>query len=506
MLNSTVICFVDLNSPAQELNEPYALELLKGQLLSHFGESVSVMLMSTSMNSINEIYDVAFGADVLAFSLNNADTSLVNKIIACDGSPDRLILFGGIYPTIGYKAILNQFQDSVVVLGEGEKSIVEVLSCYMANRAEYRNDMIANDVHGVVFNCNGKLYHSEPKVIDLAAVAHPSRDFIIQHKGKFSGIARIEASRGCSWGKCVFCGIKNRFCDSEKRVFSVNYVVDEIYKLNNLGIYKAFFNDEDFLDVEVPHLLTLLNGIIHANCSIEFFISTSVASILNLEKKNMLKEVFNLMLLAGIKDVFLGVESGCATQLNRYNKGVSVAANEKAMSLVVGGGFKLDVGYILFDPYVTKTELLANIEFIERMQNFGVDSRVLKKMLIIPGTEIHNKLISNGLLESETDANSMYVGYNFYNPDIEHICNEYETYENKGKVSVGKFQSIIRLEKNPQKRIQYSKLLIDIRNIDLCVLKNIVYGNLDRTVLFKNKKKEMLHRIDELVCLTINVT
>jgi radical SAM superfamily enzyme YgiQ (UPF0313 family) len=113
---------------------------------------------------------------------------------------------------------------------------------------------------------------------------------------------------------------------------------------------------------------------------------------------------------AGLDAVFIGLESGCQSQLDRFTKGTTVEQNRKAIEIVRELGLKMDVGFIMFDPYVTVEELEQNMRFIRELEL----SVPMIKLQLYPGIPIIDKIRQDGLLtESGLDLH-----YRFQNPGV----------------------------------------------------------------------------------------
>jgi hypothetical protein len=68
----------------------------------------------------------------------------------------------------------------------------------------------------------------------------------------------------------------------------------------------------------------------------------------------------------GLKQIYLGIESGAAGQLRRYYKGVRPEDNELALNTLNDLGIQAACGWIMFDPMVTPAEIQENVAFVRR--------------------------------------------------------------------------------------------------------------------------------------------
>ena len=86
---------------------------------------------------------------------------------------------------------------------------------------------------------------------------------------------------------------------------------------------------------------------------------------------------------AGLSRIFFGLESGSASQLIRYRKGVTASEGARAVQLCREIGFEVEVGFIPLDPLVTTDELRETVEYI-RAHNLAQSTvKILNLMTIV---------------------------------------------------------------------------------------------------------------------------
>ncbi|HLG31119.1 MAG TPA: radical SAM protein, partial [Candidatus Brocadiales bacterium] len=86
------------------------------------------------------------------------------------------------------------------------------------------------------------------------------------------------------------------------------------------------------------------------------------------------EKTFSALVHAGLKQVFLGIESGSQTSLNRFRKGVSVEVNKRAIQTIRKFGIEPSLGFIMFEPYSTLTDIRANLDFLKEMNLLSTPS------------------------------------------------------------------------------------------------------------------------------------
>ena len=184
----------------------------------------------------------------------------------------------------------------------------------------------------------------------------------------------ILASRGC-YGKCTFCYL-DRFYgeDSVWRGRSPDNVFNEICHLYKETKERYFyFADANFFGPGrkgKDRACELARLIIDKGVRIDFGIECRVNDIED--------ESISMLVKAGLKDVFLGVESGSQNSLDRFRKFTTIEDNKRAINLLRRYNIEPNYGFIIFEPDSTLEDVRENFEFLKEM-----------KMLIKPSITAH---------------------------------------------------------------------------------------------------------------------
>ena len=173
----------------------------------------------------------------------------------------------------------------------------------------------------------------------------------------------------------------------------------------------------------------------------------------------------------GLKDLFVGLESGCEGQLRRYNKCTSVNINLLTINKIKTleeMGLSIDVGFIFFDYYMTPDDIEENIRFIENNKLYMLSSSLIKPIRIQPYTkafedtaEVHmNKFSMDDLMYS----------YHFADNIVDQI---YVTYSKLNLEAIAhKIQSMYRREISfANERRLTTKKLVKLRDLQFLAIK-----------------------------------
>ncbi|MBE3519028.1 MAG: radical SAM protein [Firmicutes bacterium] len=315
-------------------------------------------------------------------------------------TPERsfLVAVGGHTPSLAWRETLSACPDiDAVVRGEGELTFLELVEKVLGGE-EWR------DTSGIAFLRDGIPVSNPPRALitNLDELPPPDHDLLPQALSQ-GGHATVYSSRGC-YGKCSFCSIR-AFYDiapgPKWRAMSPGAVVDEIERLcHDYGAEEFRFSDDNFIGpgrAGRERASEIAREIIRRGLKVRFMVSARA--------DNVDRDLLALLKEAGLTQVFLGVEAGVQSMLDRFNKGVTVEENRRAVSVIRELGIEPVIGFILFDPETTTQELFDNLTFLKSigLTEGGLNSRldVLNRLEVYPGTPAEEKLKLEGNLRGD---------------------------------------------------------------------------------------------------------
>lgn len=325
------------------------------------------------------------------------------------------INIGGIFPSFAYEEILKMFPCiNSVTLGEGEETFVE-LAENIIKETDWRS------IRGIAYLENSSIVKNDirPLVNDLDSLPFPERYALNQPINNIN-IAAMITSRGC-YARCSFCSVVpfySRF-GSKFRFRSSRNVIEEIDLLyNQFGIRNIFFNDANFIlgkGKGCKRVIDISYEILKRNFDLHF--------VLQCRSNDVEEELFALLKKAGLRGVFLGVESGSQSMLDRFKKDITVEQNLKAIEILNKLNLYAVIGFIPFDYNVTFNELYENMLFIEKVKKIMPKNKLryayLTKVLPYAGTDIEKEMKENKIYQ----GNSMNFSYKIKDPKINLMYN-----------------------------------------------------------------------------------
>lgn len=337
-----------------------------------------------------------------------------------------LVVMGNVIPTFATFDLLTRFPGVVMAQQEGEnviRGLIEVI----------RGDKVLEQIPGITFlNHSGSPITTPSMRFDLRDRHLPARITTRRIVDELNGMVWIEGSRGCDFN-CTFCSVRELHGGGFDGLIDPMSVVDDLEKLQRMGIKSVTFTDDDF-GGDPGRTLIIANEIIDRNLDIIFSISTradhvwverplrKLQTASNLAAHNArLRYIMERLHQAGLVRVFIGMESGSPSQLRRYGKQVSVMGNYKALEILHEIGIDVVAGYIPIDQAMTLTELQENLDFLRKTGMYLRVTNPLSVLRVQVGSPYLKIMENKGLLGEKTEDLVFYRA-GFLDPRVQQIA------------------------------------------------------------------------------------
>lgn len=314
--------------------------------------------------------------ELLGISVNFGQFDLMEQLL--DGvynseivSVPPTVILGNILPAMCFQEILRAYPDVLICRKEGELSLAELV-----RRAGDRARL--SQVPGIYYrNDQGRVIATPAAYLPMDQMPPPAFDNI-EELFQRDGVLTAEFSRGCQYNQCSFCPRSHK--GGIWRSVPVASMVQQWEVFAQVFRHfqrtpHVFLADEDFVGREdgvatLQRITAFLDGARERHLHISFDAACRADQIFR-EGRDQAWHVQRGTLLrrcleGGLSRLFLGVESGAAAQLVRYNKGSSVAEMVSAIRYLSLLGVRLRFGFIFFDPLMSVQDLIENIEFLGR--------------------------------------------------------------------------------------------------------------------------------------------
>ncbi|MFX0105895.1 MAG: B12-binding domain-containing radical SAM protein [Candidatus Hodarchaeota archaeon] len=303
------------------------------------------------------------------------------------------LVIGGPHATFADEEILNESKFDIVVRGEGEETLIEIVRSIKGERN-------LDNIKGISYKKDGKIIKNESRmfITNLDKLPFPARHLIPIKKYGTHAIT-IMTSRGCPFG-CAFCQVPGK--DGLKwRYRSAANIIEEIKEVlqSNPNIKKVsgpegkrpivFFVDDNFM-VSIERIEEICTKIINEGIEIYWDSNARVDTIAYISE-----EILDLLKKSGCLHLFLGVESGSEKTLKSYKKQIKKIDALKAAERLKQKGIFFTGAFMLGYIEETKSDLNATIQFAKKMEPTIAAFRIL---IPLPGTKIYEQYIKEDLI------------------------------------------------------------------------------------------------------------
>ena len=294
------------------------------------------------------------------------------------------VVMGGPHAGFADDEILKQGCVDYIVRGEGEFTFPALL-----RTIEKAED--STIIAGLSFLSNKNIVRTpEPPLIEnLDALPLPARHLVdmelYKRKGlKYGGkrpVAVISSSRGCPHN-CSFC-ITPQMYGKRWRARSAALVVGEMEEVYTKYGYRAFAFCDDNFTVSPQRVKDICSLILEKNLDIWWWCLSSPSTLLKNE------EMVGFMAKAGVKTVYIGVESANPAVLKEFNKGISRDIPFRAVDLLRRNGIEAFASYILGGLNDDVSTILATIKYAKKLDTAVAQFTILTPY---PGTAFFREM------------------------------------------------------------------------------------------------------------------
>jgi len=302
--------------------------------------------------------------------------------------PKIKLVAGGIHTTIMYKQLIEKYPFLIAVLGEGEKTFVELIEEINKKQPNLKK------IDGIAFYKNNKVMRTKPREVikDLDTLPFPKHELFFKDKSRYSGC--IFTSRGCHFS-CSFCCLNPetkrivRFRSPKNVVDEIEFMIKKFPQMKEIDVLDdSFFTDNE-------RVIKICDEIIKRKIKINFVCSGRI--------KPLSKEMIKKLEQANFKKVMLGLESGDNSILMACHKGINQEDVINAFKLFSKSPINLKTFLIVGLPGENIKTIKETSRFIKKIQKIKYVSyaNFTNLLIIYPGTEVYEIAKSKGMIDDE---------------------------------------------------------------------------------------------------------
>ncbi len=313
-----------------------------------------------------------------------------------------IVILGGPHASMAGAEILNNPDIDIVVKGEGEATIVELLKAI-----EERGDL--QNIKGISYRKDAQICENAPRelITELDSLCFSGEyvEEVLKDYAKYplEAFSQIMTIRGCPYN-CFFCGSR-KIWTQKVRFRSIENVVKEIQGLTKKGL-KYFRFADDMFGVNRYYLNDLCQALI-AHCP-------GIAWDCEMHVKLVDECTVSLMKKAGCVSIQIGMESGNNEILKMMRKGITAEEAFSAAKVIKKHRIALTVFFMVGFPQETEKTLEDTVRAMKKVAPCFL---VYSIFMPYPGTEAFEFCKANGLINDSYDVSL----YNHQSP-LNHFC------------------------------------------------------------------------------------
>lgn len=325
-----------------------------------------------------------------------ASASIVAKL-AREFDRQSIVVMGGPHPTTVPREVLRDSSVDVVVKGEGEETIVELLGTI-------EKKFSFEGVKGIAYRSSGGIIETpeRPCIENLDSLGFPLTfaPEVLKDYEKYpkSAFRYVYTSRGCPYN-CSFCGSRYVWSRNQ-RLRSVANVVEEIKSLRKIGLKWIEFGDDTF-GTNKGYLQRLCESLFR-ECPGLLWGCETRANLIDEETVALMKE-------AGCRSIDIGIESGNNEMLKKIRKGITVEQSLTAADVIRKHGIKLTANFMIGFPEETEETLDDTFNVMKKIKGL----LIFNIFTPYPGTETFELCRKAGLIDNEFNV----ALYNHQSPE-----------------------------------------------------------------------------------------
>lgn len=268
--------------------------------------------------------------------------------------PDCFCVLGGPHASaVAMQTMDRRSAIDAIVVGEGEHTLVDLLSAFEEGRREAVPGALHRGSNGEILNGG-----SRPIAPNLDDLPIPAYDL-------YPGVAEeeifVEVGRGCPF-RCTFCSTAP-FWQRKHRVKSPPRILEEIYLVQRLYKSTRVHFTHDLLTTDRRWVTALSRALIAAGSPVRWTCSARTDTVDSI--------LLELMAEAGCNAIYFGIESGSQRVLKDIEKDVPLEHSIGILAQCREVGITPNAGFIVGFPMEDRQSLQDTFSAYERALAMG---------------------------------------------------------------------------------------------------------------------------------------
>ncbi len=333
--------------------------------------------------------------DVFCISANSHTWTTARLLIAMVAKvqPRPVIILGGLHSSYCDEHVMQTTPVDVVVRGEGEFALPEVLRCLAGRSA-------LDAVAGVTFRRNGVVFRTPDRKpltnVELTQVPLPLWERLPRN---VYGFIPLEVSRGCRYG-CTFCSIYFKHYWRSFQLEGMRRRIEHAAASMARVRYRTILFSDDCFTTDSELVTSVARVLRSVDSAIGVGIEARACDLLKREIQDALGQL-------NVEFIQIGVECGYADGLQRIRKGVTLSdVIESAHALHrIGIHGAAKYSYIIGFPWENLQNIMRTLAFSMNVASLYGNRVQVNWLHIFPGSDIYYDFKREGRV-AEADYDS----------------------------------------------------------------------------------------------------
>lgn len=307
--------------------------------------------------------------------------------------PDTPVVLGGEHISSMPEFCLATSKADILVLGEGEETIVELADALDSGRS-------LAEINGLAFRQDGRIHVNKrrARMSEVDKLAPPAWDLIdlkTYHQHRYVGgiystdlTIPVLATRGCPF-QCTYCSAPNMWTPRWDPRDPIK-VVDEIEGyMRKYGARNFPFQDLTAI-IQKDWIVAFCKEVIRRDLKITWQFPTGTRA------EAIDEEVAQLLHDSGMISMAYAPESGSETTRRLIKKKMRTDRLFDSLRAAVKARLNVMAFLVIGFPHDTREHILENLEFVDQLAAEGLTDCSVSFYMALPGTELFYSLYDNG--------------------------------------------------------------------------------------------------------------
>lgn len=340
----------------------------------------------------NHDFDV-IGVSIIAGYYQYKKLLDISMAIAKSKNRPEHYIIGGHGPSPEPEYFLKKTEADIAVIGEGEETVVELLTA-LAN-----HDSL-HDINGIAYR-DGKEVHINNRrdlIQDIDSIPWPAYDLFpidhyrllrMPHAAHNDFVLPMLSGRGCTFS-CNFC----YRMDKGFRPRSAEIIIEEIqYLKKDFGITYIAFSDELLMSSK-QRTVEICEAFLKADLNIKWDCNGRL--------NYAAPEVLDIMKKSGCVFINYGIEAFDDEVLRKMNKALTTKQIERGIDATLKAGISPGLNMLFGHIGDNRDTLQAAVDFLIKHDD-GAQMRTIRPVTPYPGSPLYYHAIEQGLIRDIDD-------------------------------------------------------------------------------------------------------